>query len=551
MSTSLINSAMSGLNAAQAALNTVSNNISNYNVAGYNRQTTTLSESKSTLTSNGYSGNGVQVTGVQREYDAFISNQLRAAQTQNEGLTTRYQQLSKIDDTLSSTTNSLSANIQDFYKSLQTLTSNAEDPAARQALLGKAEGLVNQFKVNDQYLRDLNTQVNMSVSSSVEQINTYTSQIATLNEQIGRLSNVGGSAQPNDLLDQRDQLVSSLNKVIGTEVLVQDSGTYNLSFANGISLVQGSSSFKLAAVPSSSDPSRITIAQGDDAAGNIEIPENQIKGGSLAGFLTFRAEDLSDSRNRLGQLAQAFASSFNQQHAKGYDADSNPGEDLFTLGAPVVLNNSNNHSQVAMNVSRAESSKIQASDYQMAFDGSNWSVTRLSDNARIVAEQETSSDGQLSLSFDGLKVDVSGAPARHDRFLIKPVAEAVVNMAVVIKDESQLALAAEPNAGQSDNRNAQALLDLQSAKVVGGNKSANDAYASLISEVGNRTASMKVVSTTQNDVVTQLNNQQQSISGVNLDEEYGNLQRFQQYYMANAQVLKTASTLFDALLDIR
>ena len=52
-------------------------------------------------------------------------------------------------------------------------------------------------------------------------------------------------------------------------------------------------------------------------------------------------------------------------------------------------------------------------------------------------------------------------------------------------------------------------------------------------------------------MVTQLSNQQQSISGVNLDEEYGNLQRFQQYYLANAQVLQTANSLFDALLSIR
>lgn len=65
---------------------------------------------------------------------------------------------------------------------------------------------------------------------------------------------------------------------------------------------------------------------------------------------------------------------------------------------------------------------------------------------------------------------------------------------------------------------------------MGGAKSFNDAYATLVSDVGNKTATLKTSSTTQNNVVTQLSNQQQSISGVNLDEEYGNLQRFQQYY---------------------
>lgn len=82
---SLINNAMSGLNAAQAALNTASNNISSYNVAGYTRQTTIMEQANSTLGAGGWVGNGVYVSGVQREYDAFITNQLRAAQTQSSG----------------------------------------------------------------------------------------------------------------------------------------------------------------------------------------------------------------------------------------------------------------------------------------------------------------------------------------------------------------------------------------------------------------------------------------------------------------------------------
>jgi len=77
------------------------------------------------------------------------------------------------------------------------------------------------------------------------------------------------------------------------------------------------------------------------------------------------------------------------------------------------------------------------------------------------------------------------------------------------------------------------------------------AFTAELSVMGNKTNTLKSSSTTQTNVVTQLTNQQQSISGVNLDEEYGNLQRFQQYYMANAQVLQTASALFDALLQIR
>lgn len=546
---SLINSAMSGLSAAQAALNTASNNISSYNVTGYTRQTTVLSASNSTLTGGGWVGNGVYVSGVQREYDSFITNQLRAAQNQSSALTTRYQQMSKIDDVLSGSTNSLATTMQDFFSSLQTLVSNAEDPAARQTVLGKADGLVNQFKVNDQYLRDQDKQINIAIGTSVDQINNYAKQIANLNDQISRLTGVGAGASPNNLLDQRDQLVSELNQIVGVEVSVQDGGTYNVSFGNGYNLVQGSTSNQLAAVKSSADPSRTTVAFVDGTSGPVEIPEKLLTSGSLGGMLTFRTEELDAARNTLNQLALSFANAMNTQHAKGFDADGEPGEKLFDIGAPAVLANSKNTGSAAVTakVDMANYSKVQATDYKMEFDGSSWKITRLSDKTTVTATD----DGSGNLSFDGLTVNVSGAAKNKDSFIVKPVASAIVNMDLAISDESKLALASDATGGESDNRNGQALLDLQNSKVVGGNKTFNDAYASLVSTVGSKTATLKTSSTTQANVTTQLSNQQQSISGVNLDEEYGNLQRFQQYYLANAQVLQTASTLFDAIINIR
>ncbi|HCC5990906.1 TPA: flagellar hook-associated protein FlgK [Enterobacter cloacae] len=543
---SLINSAMSGLSAAQAALNTVSNNISSYNVAGYTRQTTVLGASNSTLTGGGWVGNGVYVSGVQREYDAFITNQLRAAQTQSSGLTTRYQQMSKIDDVLSDSTNSLSTTLQDFFKSLQTLVSNAEDPAARQTVLGKADGLVNQFKTNDQYLRDQDSQVNTAIASSVEQINNYAKQIANLNDQISRLTGVGAGSSPNDLLDQRDQLVSELNQIVGVEVAVQDGGTYNVSFGNGYSLVQGSKANQLAAVKSSADPTRTTIAYSDEVSGNVEIPEKMVTTGSLGGLFTFRSEDLDKARYNLNQLALAFADAMNKQHEAGFDANGDAGGKLFDFGSPAVVTNSRNTGTAAMTATVADSTKVQATDYKLQFNGTDWTITRSDKTSFTMAP-----DASGNLSFDGLNVNVTGSANAKDSFIVKPVSDVIVNMELKFKDESKLAMASASNGGESDNRNGQKLLDLQNSKVVGGNKTFNDAYASLVSTVGSSTAALKTSSETKANVATQLTKQQQSISGVNLDEEYGNLQRYQQYYLANAQVLQTASTLFDAIINIR
>ncbi len=550
---SLINNAMSGLSAAQAALNTASNNISSYNVAGYTRQTTIMAQANSTLGAGGWVGNGVYVSGVQREYDSFITNQLRAAQNQSSGLTTRYEQMSKIDNLLASKTSSISTSMQGFFTSLQTLVSNAEDPAARQALIGKADGLVNQFRTTDQYLRDQDKQVNIAIKASVDQINNYSKQIASLNDQISRLTGVGAGASPNDLLDQRDQLVSDLNKIVGVEVSIQDGGTYNVTMANGYSLVQGSNARQLAAVPSSDDPSRTTVAYVDGVAGEVAIPEKLITTGSLGGLLTFRSQELDQTRNTLGQLALAFADAFNTQHKEGFDANGDPGKNFFDIGGPAVLSNTKNKGTGALNVKMTDSSSVQATDYKITFDGTDWQVTRLADNTSF---KPTVTGGKMS--FDGLEITVKNGAVPNDSFTVKPVGDAIINMKVAVTDESKIAMAevskndADPDVdkGKSDNRNGQKLLDLQTKATIG-NKTFNDAYATLVSDVGNKTATLKTSSTTQNNVVTQLSNQQQSISGVNLDEEYGNLQRYQQYYLANAQVLQTANSLFDALLNIR
>lgn len=540
----LINTALSGINAASAALNTTGNNISNYSVTGYNRQTTVLAQANSTLSGTNYYGNGVSVASVNREYDAFITNQLRAASTQSSALTTQYNQLSNIDDMFSSTTNTLSTNIQDFFSSIQTLVSNADDASARQAVLGKADGLVNQFQVTDTYLRNLDSGLNTSITSTVDQINGYAKQIANVNQQIAKLKGASGGTEPNDLMDQRDQLVSDLNKLVGVTVSQQDGGSYNISMGNGISLVQGSSYSQLAAVPSSSDPRRTTVATVNATTGaTSEINEKLLTTGSLGGLIAFRT-DLDNTRNQLGQMAMALGSSFNAQHEAGYDSNGDAGEAFFALGSPATISNAKNTGDASMTAVWDDTSKVQASDYKMTFNGTSWDVTRLSDNAKSTVTP--AADG--SLSFDGLKVTVSNNPDVNDSFLVKPVSDAIVNMDVNISDESKVA-AAGADDGVSDNTNAQSLLDLQTKKVINGSSSLTEGYASMVANIGNKTTNLNTTSTTQNNVVTQLTNQQQSISGVNLDEEYGNLTRYQQYYTANAQVIQTASTIFNALIS--
>ncbi|MBF7980187.1 MULTISPECIES: flagellar hook-associated protein FlgK [Rahnella] len=550
MSSSLINTAMSGLNAAQAALSTTGNNIANVSVAGYNRQTAIITQSNGTSTSAGYIGNGVTVTGVNREYNSFVVKQLLGASATGSALSTQLDQASSIDDLLGDSSTGIDATMATFFKGLQTLTSNASDSSARQAVLGEAQGLTAQFNSSAKYLSDMNTAVNQQITQNVDQINTYAAQIAKLNNQITATRGSTGQ-EPNALLDQRDQLVSQLNNITGVTVTQQDGDTYNVSFANGAPLVSGGTAKTVVAMASSADPSKLTVGMTQPDGSVTQLQESRLTTGTLGGTLAFRKDNLEPAINQLGQLALSMADAFNTTNKAGFDLNGDAGTDFFSFTGATTVANTKNTGTADVSVAYKDTTAVKASDYTMAYDGSAWKVTRVSDGATITPTAGTDSSGNPTMDFDGLSVSVTGTPATNDSITIKTVSNVAGSINVAINDSSLIAAAGAADSGVSDNTNAQKLLNLQTAKLVEGKSTLTGAYASLVSNVGNQVATLTTTSTAQANIVTQLTTQQQSISGVNLDEEYGDLQRYQQYYLANAQVVQTASTIFDAIINIR
>jgi flagellar hook-associated protein 1 FlgK len=547
---SLINTAINGLNSAMVALNTTSNNISNASVTGYNVERATITATTGTNTMSGYIGNGSTVTSVTRAYDSFVNGQLQIANAASSALTAQYNQASQIDDAFSSTTTSLSTTMQTLFTGLQTLTSDAGDSASRQTVIGDAQALVSQFNSTGQYLDGLAQGINEQVKTDVSQINDYTTQIAALNKQISLAKGVTGQ-DPNTLLDQRDQLVSSLNSIVGVTVTQQD-GQYNVAFANGTPLVQGDSAVTLTAVPSDADSSKTVLGVENNDGTITQIPDSSITTGSLGGAFNFLTQNLEPAINTLGQYALAFASNMNSINQAGYDYNGSAGQALFSYDNPQVVSNSNNTGSESLSATITDSSKVQASDYNVSYNSSTgWKVTQVSSGSTVTPTQGTDSSGNTTLSFDGLQVTVTGTPNSNDSFILKPVSTVASSMAMATTDPTKIAAASSATSGVSDNTNAQVMVNLQDKKVINGSATLTGAFASFISKVGSEVSTLKTTNTTQSAVVTQLTSQQQSVSGVNLDEEYGNLQRYQQYYQANAQVVQTAATIFNSILAIR
>lgn len=554
MSSDLTSIAASGIQAAQIALNTVGNNITNQPVPGYNEEKTQLSETLAP----GITGNGVSVTGVVREYDSLVVNQLQSASSSAAAANTYYNQVSQIDDLLSTSDTDLSTAMSTFFTSIQSLSSNASDSSARQTVISSANSMVDQFQSASTYLQDMNTSVNQQVSSSAAQINSYTKQIASLNTEI---ASSGGSQAPNSMLDQRDELVSELNGIVGVTSSVQDNGSVNVTFGNGMTLVQGGSSYQVSAVPSSANPADMTLAYDRGNGTPVQVNTSSITTGSLGGLFSFQSGALTDATNELGQIALSLASNMNSVSEGGVDQTGADGAPFFSYGDPTVTPNTNNTGGATLTAAydtSTGSAPVQASQYKVEYTGGNWQVTQISTGATstVTPTSGTDSDGNptTTLSFGGMVVTIGGATpaANNDSFIVDPVSNVIGSLKVAITDPSQVAAGladgSDDDSDSSDNRNAQNMLALQTAKIVGGSSTLSTAYATLVSNVGIETSNADITNTAQGNIVTALTNQQQSISGVNLDDEYIDLTRYQQYYQANAQVISTASDLFNSLL---
>lgn len=533
---SIFSIGLSGLNTAQVALNTTSNNITNVYTPGYNRQLTILGESGV--------GNGVQVNDVQRQFSQFVASQLNRSQSASSALDSYQTQISQIDSLLADSTSNLSTLMQSFFSSLTDLSATPSDPSARQGVIGSADTMTAQFRSLDGYLNDMQRGVNTQIGDQVYQLNNLSKQMASLNQQISLAKARTGEA-PNSLLDQRDQVVADMSKIANVELTVQDGGSYNITFGSGQTLVSGTNSFSLKAVPSPSDPTR-TVVGYQDGAGNVRaLDESSITGGELGGLLSFRSETLDKTQNQLGQIAVSLAQGFNAQHAQGYDLNGDAGGNFFSIGQPVAF--SNGGATLSASFS-SDLSRLTANDYQVTYAGGTYTVTPSDGSASFTVTPDPSTG---ALSFGGMTVTVSGASYLKDgdSFQIQPVRRAAEQLQNVIHDTAKIAAAKKANA-TGDNSNSLALQNLQNSKLVGGIATLTQAYASLVGDVGNQANVVQVNQKAQQGLTNQLSALQQSDSGVNLDEEAANLIRYQQYYQASAKIISTGMAVLDTVLNL-
>lgn len=538
--------ASNGLSSAQSALHVVGNNLNNAMTPGYSRQNVLLGEAGGRTTSNGFFGYGVQVNGVQRACNGFINNQLRAATTDFMAYQSRMEQLTPIDNMLGDESGNFNAALNNIFGSLEKMNADPGKAGLRQGAYQQFQAMAANINTQSNTLDGLEKNTNIQIEQCVNDINDSAKQLAALNVEIDKIYGQTGTL-PANLLDQRDSVLSKLSEWV--EVRVNENSTtgrVDVSLTNGLPLVNGNDTYPLQSSVSAENPNKTVVSYIDGAGNALPINESRLTGGKLGGLFAFRNEELVSARNQLNQLSLQMANKFNEVNREGFDRAGEAGGDIFTIPNPVALANASNSGDAGLTVSFNDIKNVEAQDYTLTFIDPDWQVTT-QDGQTFTPEVGPAGE----LVFAGISVVIDGSAAANDSFVINPVADAAGNISVALSGGDKIAASssADPTE-ESNNENLKALIDIQNQAVVG-KSTLTDAFSSLVGSVGSAMSSLKIQSETHYQGLEAAAMQQQSVSGVDLNEEFINMQMFTQYYQANAQVLQTATTLFDTLLTIR
>lgn len=448
----IISIGKSALAAAQIGISTTGHNIANAATPGYSRQVVVQAAAQAQSSGSGFIGQGTEVASVSRVYSEILNKQVVNSQALSSSSAVYSSQLGTLDNMLSDASAGINPAMTNFFNSVSDLAANPSDTPTRQTLLSNAQSLVNRLQSTNSRLNEVRNDINTQISGGVSLVNTYARQISALNNSIETaLSNDGNP--PNDLMDQRDQLVSELSKQIKTTVVTQGQGGYNIYVGNGLPLVIGKDVMSLTTANSPTDPGQLEVAYQASGKSTI-LGATSLPGGTIGGLLQFRAESLDPIQNQIGQVALVLGDSFNTQLQQGIDLNGNTGSNLFNIPTPVVSSNVNNNSSTnaVVNAQVVDARAVTSSDYRLQYDTSlanPYKITRLSDGT-------VQTFSSLPQTVDGLSVGVtSGSFTNGDDFVIRPTRNTATTMSVAITDAKKLAfgnpvlssLAASTNTG--------------------------------------------------------------------------------------------------------
>lgn len=548
-----LHTARRALNAHQTAVQTAGHNLANAVTPGYSRERPDMVPA--------FNRGGVDVTSITRMRDRFLDFSLLTEQStlgRNQAQAGVLQRLQAVVNDPPG--QGLSAVLDQLFQGFQQLSVSPTDQAVRFAVKDSGDRLAQTFQMMRARLDQMKSDVTLEIQQRVTEANGLITQIAELNRQI---VTARATATPNDLLDQRDVLVSKLGEIAGVTATDRTDGTVQLALTGtGVLLVDGVSGFSLAA----------TLNGGTDtfdlaAGGSLAVVP---KSGALSALLEARnlaTGSIKQSMTDLDTLAASVALEVNRLHASGTgltehavltaaNAVSSSAVALTAAGLAVtpvsgtfkVIVHDTAGAVTATGTITVTAGVTTLEDVRAAIDAiADVTATITSNKLTVTAAANRTftfaSDTSDTLAAVGLNTFFTGSKA-STLAVNTVVAGDVTKIAAAIADAANLV-------HPGDGSNALALARLRTKlTLTAGTQTFTDFYGAAVGRVGSQLQSATEGVSRQEAAVQVVQGLQQQVSGVSTDEEMINLAQSQAAYTAAARYATTINEMIETLLSI-
>lgn len=522
-----LNIAMSGLYASQRALDTVNHNLANVNTPGYSRQVANQKADTPIALSDGTGmvGNGARVLGAERIRDEYLDFKYWSENVSYGEWEVKKTQLSDIEAIFNEPSDSgFNTVLNEFFAAVHELSKNPSSLATRALVKEKGVTVANYFNSTSTHLEKIQSDLNYSVKSKVEEINSLSEQIRALNEQIYKFELQGDTA--NDLRDQRAVLVdklSKLAKIDAQEVTVgklangKDDKRFQIVI-DGKFLVDNFRRYEITYQQST------TKNNPEDIPGIFNLywedgTEFNPNGGELKGYMDVRdgAGDINNEfkgvpyyQRKLNEFVRVFAKAFNEGFID-YDSDGTigAGEDKIGHADGYGLNS-------------AAGDPLPGIRF--------FTMDNMSSSTFVSAAPDPTDPNDINDLYDSITA--------KNLTISQDIVDSVENIFT------------STDAGEKGNGEVLlSIIEFRHDPKVFNEGTPEDFMRSLISNLGIDSQQAGRVSLNQETIVKQIDNRRSSNSGVSIDEEMANLVKFQHAYNASARMVTTLSQIYDVLIN--
>jgi flagellar hook-associated protein 1 FlgK len=533
----IFDSAMAGLQSAQSGMLATSQNVTGSSVEGYVRRTSSVRVNGLSPTSIDLTGTSFAVEGFTRYFDNLLQGQLLSQQSKTSYSQALTQSVAPLDAMLTEPATSIATALGNFFNAAGSIANEPTNSAYQQSLIGNARLVADRVSGLANAVGQISSNASQALADVLNQANSLTPQLASVNAKIRAAATPGVSAASADLLDERDRIVGKLQELVGGATLINEDGSASY-LLNGQHLVDREMANTF------SNATGTTVIRSD-----MPLTDLRIK------VISF------DKRNPvyISLVMPAMAQKQDNGVTPLLDARGNsvmlPGQTVLQDGkAGAYVHLIQTFVPTVQKSINLLATQLVRKVNQIT-DGSSPSIAPIFGCASSTSSSTpltgiTTATGKDLLDTLWKKPDTSeysyselveGSNPQSSNF--KQTIETALNKSEF--DARLFKVVGTFDVSQFTYMNAAASASLQGLR---------DSFTSpvtfITSSVATTIATWK--NTQQSDEALQksLANQKSSITGVNLDEEAANLVKYQQLYNASSKLMQTGKQMFDTLLGM-